>query len=1721
MATKILTGEKLPGIGVGGTKIQSQTDALHWQIDDLLVTAEVGGSHLALSCKSNMQVSANGLPADFVQRAWKQWRDSHGPMQQTTDVLALVTRGRHAAFTALWSDIVSWCSGDDPALAIARIRKTQKHTRIFESIQAPGGSSIATDSETVDLIRHLAVIPLDFQLDQSSSVEEAIARCRTLLQTGHRNEAQSVWTDLVQMATDTRVGSGTLTLCTVWENLRVKYRLKDQPSFEGSWNALRALTLDYKARIETALPSGLVIDRKDDKAKLAALLRNQPIVAVFGESGTGKSALVKMTLDELFPAENQVWLGAEQIDFATSEINRSRLQLAYPLHNVLQGSSRPANVLVIDAAEKLDTDALSRTKLLIQRLAQPTGSASSLPWRVVILSQTEGWRDRLQPLIGQAVHDHLAVETISVEDVRTALRASGDLRWLANRDETVAALTNLRILGWVVQASAVFQAGSPELTSPAAIADRIWAFWTQGQPASQNLLIRLAEREAQFVRSFALSELDATDAIIFQNRPAHLPLRKNARNRIEFEHDLAADWVRFQRLKEISHDVDRWAVLANNPLWGGALRLFGQFLLREPAGTVSEWDEVLSVLEAKGATSAADIMLDALCLDPQAARFLNARAELLFSNGGGRLNRLLRRFLHIATLPSAPEALQNVDRALALYMEDRYRTPIIGLWPAMANFLYAHLAQVAELVSPTVADVCAAWLTTTPLRLHADMPLPFREEFAEIALATARALQVDQGKDVIYVGDGERPIYAAAFSGGWDLPDDVATWALEMAQRRPQAAAVAKKIADAKAKTAADHAKRMKSDPEYRNHQKKLAQRRSIGPVSFLSPRKLPPWPLGPKGRVESDFRHVALHTAALTPLMNLRPELADEIMLAAIIEGNPREEESDSLHFDRVGLEYDAESYPTAFWKSQFLTFLQINPDIALTTLIRLVNFAAERWGHPKKRSSWKPRQTTLMMRDGRKKSYLGDWMVFDWTQQESNSAGHLHCALNGLERWLTLQLDQGADIDRYLERLLNEGNSLAFIGLLVNIAKYRSVLLSGVLMPVLSSESVFWLDAGRVKNSRFNAYAWCRTGEAIFNAARDWAVAPYRQRNLLECVSALIPRDAGVAAFLKAAMSNWKRPEAPKEAIEFSILCAQLDEANYRVNHDPHTGKETVEFDCPEAVKVEAVAFQRASVPKLQNLMLAYRCEQVLQQRDELADRDAEILMGVLTAASTEDDSDDKGRQALNRLAAAATLVVCACAWLSARPNAEEAAKSELRAAVDGVANDFESLGRRRIRFDEPLKFAAYGIFHLWRRGGSEETRWEQALLCILTSGDGHAAGVLGFLAYDHRTVLGERWWRLLQLGTLWSALSMFGPDYDDPPDIAVRWQRWLQWLRARRLSGAPCDESALDPLHTWQRLTRLERARWRRQMAAEDKAWLRASEHETTSHGLDTSFLGSFYGWLLADESRPEGAELAIGRTAILSLWVYEAAFCSEHRDERGEYRLPEKFGYDIIGKLAFYAAHVPAERAPEIWRGVLGLGPAAHHLIEHFVGAWFIELSRSCDAVAFCARWRDMIEFALSAGWAKGGHWFDEQRLLLRLLGFGSEAFLTNLPDAAQTVLGMRELYQRWAEANLQIDEENVTGFAYFLASKPGAGLRIDGVKWLSASFAGASREQYWPDRRGTGDALVNLLDVTLQQNALILRRDQSARDALVALASYLVARQIPTALALQERIKRLR
>ncbi|WP_421729386.1 hypothetical protein [Brevundimonas sp.] len=1304
---QMLLDRSLQGIGAGAERLQFQADALGWRIDDLLVTVGDGPSEsrLALSCKSSLQVSGNGFPNDFITRAWELWDGADaGPMNRSSDFLGLVTRGRHNVFDPLWADIVQWCNESPNAVALARIRKSAKHQKIFESVKRPSGGVEASDEETVALLRRLLVMPLDFQLEPSRDWDDSIELSRTLAASGNLDDAREIWKEVVGLAASKRVVGGAITVDELWSKLRAKFALTHRPDYAASWKMLEAVTDEYRAGIATTLQSGHSVSRTAERDQLARLVEGQTFTLVYGDSGSGKSALVKLLLDER--SDRQVWLGPEQVAVMTSEVHRSKLGLAFPLSEVLATSTSAPSVLVIDAAEKLTVASLTSLKAMLERLVPL--AADPLSWKVIIITQAESWIDRAAALLGQRTVTPFEVIPISADEVRKALLSTSNLHWLANDAQSVEALRNLKMLSWAVQAEGTLHLAQADVTSPSALADRIWGHWTAGRPDVQRLLMKLAQREANFERSFPIADLESGDATALSNAPDVLPLRPTNRNRLVFEHDMAADWSRFQWLKQVAEDTTQWAPLAVNPLWAAALRMLGHFLLREPSGAASAWDVALEDLEKSGDRAASSILLDALCLDPDAHRLLTERAQTLLANGGAMLDRLLKRFLHIATAPRFPSGALTIEPGLALYIEANIRQPIIGRWPAMAVFLYAHRERLAELASPTVSKICEFWLTTMPPALADGSATPFRREFAEIALANARTVQVHKGSGVLYLGDDWEPLYSAALSAARDLPEEIGAWIMEMVRRRPLADDVRERVSQAKERKEQERAQ-----------QPKTAQaKRPSPPISFRNSRDLPAWPLGPDGRIDHQFHKVAVVPAALVPLMHVRPKLAAEALLALLIEGRPVEEFSRNALHEKLGLEYESTSYPTAFWKSPFFQFLQIEPDTALSTLLQLVDFCTDRWVAGRASAGeHAPPSVSVPLPDG-PKAFLGNCAVFDWTQDDDHGYGQLNCALNALERWLTLQLEVGVDIDDYISRILAESKSVAFLGLLTNIAKFQPALLRGVLRPLLASEPLYWFDNWRLGiGNRFVAWAWTREGDAVFEIAKDWALAPYRQQRLIDLSVALVKSSSESAIYVKGAIAEWQRPDEPDEAIDFDSLCAALDPANYRKIPDEENGSDRDEFVLPTRLAEDITRRNSEDAEARREANLPMQLSNVLRSAALLDAESSAFLAGML-----DDNSTDKPNP--NLVAIASTLVARAGDWLLDHPDAETQAHSVLLQATIEVADDHDKIRNDRIRSSRgDMDFAAFGVAHLWIHNG-DDGRWDEPLLRLLTSG--HSAAV-----------------------------------------------------------------------------------------------------------------------------------------------------------------------------------------------------------------------------------------------------------------------------------------------------------------------------------------------------------------------------------------------------------
>lgn len=1711
---KALSGERAPGIDSVVTQVQAQVSTLGWRIDDLLLTSQVAGTprRLAISVKGNFQVTAAGLPADFVTRIWEQWRDPQGPFNRATDGLALVTRGTQQAFDPVWHELKNACSGADTTFALSRIRSNKRQSDVFNSIKNP---CEASDGETIELIRGLHVLPTDFQFAHSDDETQAIAQCRRLLASGSDDEAQALWSKLIEVAKEVRIRSGTIAIPDLFSLLRGQFGLRHHPDFERDWETLSNITADYKARIETELPSGYAVPRAMEKASFQEAVTKNRVTIVFGESGSGKSALVKSVLDHSYPSWNQVWFGPEDLRTALSAARRSALPLAHELSLVLNATVKQQNVLVIDSAERIEAGEFVVVHKLIQAILSNDVEVTEGAWRVVIVTQTQSWAEGEETILrGRKAH-LIEVEALKRDAVKLALLPSPILSWLAAHDETISALTNLRTLAWVIQAGAALGTNADGLASHTAIADRLWKYWTKDSASVQALVMRLAEREASFERSFALTDLVQADVETFSQGPEELPLRLNKQtNRIEFEHDLAADWARFQFLKQIWTDTSQWAAFAVNPLWTNALRMLGQFLLRQPVDIGTAWDVAFGPADEAKNGLAGDILLDALCLDPAAERFLNERVDLLLDNGAKHFTRLLLRFHHIATVPVSGGMGQNA--AIGLYMEAHNRSIVFGRWPPVLRFLIAQRQRLAGLVSSALAKVIETWLTKTPHTLSNGDRMPFRLEMAEMALAMARTVQVEKGYGVMYLTD-EPSLYTAALAGTTDLPTEVGNWAREQAGRRELDADVKRRITEARLKQAKEHAERLKTDAKYKARHE---ERQQIPPSLSSFRERLPPWPLGARGKVDMDFRNACIKANGIQSLMRAQPALAAEILLALIVKSQPEREYGSARTEVDLGLEYPQDAYPTAFWKSPFFPFLQLAPEVALTSLIALVNFCTDRWViEVMNGQTGEAPGVTLQFADGSKKTFPGWRQVFDWPQSNEMGSGNLFCALDALERWLTIQIEADEDITTQIERIFREGNSAALVSVLLNISKYRPSLLKGPLAALITFPNLFFWDDIRVKqvDGNFIGWSWVRGGQAIFEFARDWTLAPHRKRTFLDVVVELLLSNDDVALRLQTLIPTWALPDDPKKALEFKLVFAALDRANYPSEVDENKGAVRQSFVCPDELRLEVLSWQADSAPTLSYLLMPDRCERRLKGGQPLTDEESAHLFNFLQECDAGVDSENENDKSRCRFAAAGTLIALGSAWLSQNPEARKRALEVVRTGVAAVASTTEEIRNQRMgnQRDE-LKFVGYAIMHLWLTDGDRIREWEAAVMRLLTSGDNSAAAVVVGVAYTNRGQLGTVWWRLLRAGILWSGLIMLTPHHGDGDDAESIWGVWLKRLRRFPLTGLDATPDDLDFQRLVEGLERLEFQRRTRRYRAGEQTWRGKPERERGG-SLGGHFLDILFNWLIQGDGT---GNRDLDTRLALRIWDYDATRAKARaKKKHGEYDLPSQgLGYNILQKLGALSIAAPAGKERTIWEPVLVHGPAAHYALQHFIRGMFLRIGEGDDPVAFERVWRATTEYGLAANWAQPGLWFYGEQLICNLLGFGHEDALSRLQPGA--ALRMKDLYKRWATVHLTRDEECITRFCYFLTTNFGAPLRLDGLHWLATTLKESEHSSRWY-REGTGDALVELVVVALSSDAQVLLQDTEARQALVEITAALATKNIPTALALQERIKLLR
>jgi len=643
----------------------------------------------------------------------------------------------------------------------------------------------------------------------------------------------------------------------------------------------------------------------------------------------------------------------------------------------------------------------------------------------------------------------------------------------------------------------------------------------------------------------------------------------------------------------------------------------------------------------------------------------------------------------------------------------------------MVRFLAAHRETVADLMSPSVAELCRTWLSSVPETFADGSPAYLRAECAAIAVDTARSLQVAQEKGVMFLDDSEKPIYSAAFAAAPDLPDAVAAWSLEMAQRLPMRSDVRNKITAYRLEQAQKHTEKMANDPEYRERidQKKQA---SIGIGSYRN--KLPPWPLGPKDRVEHNFRECVTESAALVILMRGQPQVAAELLLAAIIEDDPEEEYDRSPVVENIGIAYDDHAHPTAPWKSPFLHFFWINPDVALDTLIQLVEFCTERWEDTWRHDDEQEAPSISIVVDGQTKRFLGNYSLFDWVHTNSSFSGQLFSALAALEFWLTSLAERPELQKATCASILERSTSVGMIGVLLNVGKHNTNLFQDCLRALLASHELYVWDDHRVDNidHAFDAFGWARDGEILFQAAKQWYGRLYRQQSLRQLAIDFAGDHSQLADYISQASKSWRCPTSRKNAIEFRILRAELNPDNYRASVDS-SGTVQTAFRAPEKLQKEVSRFRQDNSASLQALTLPTQCMQRLAHGGALSSEEAIVL--AATIGRECDETDDEEHFRLARVASASTLVALGGDWLVEQKAIHAEAWSIVRETLGNIPDGSDVFAGGPFEQHQDYSFVVHALVSQFKVCGEVPPDTWRDLLRLLTSGDEPVIGVSVF--------------------------------------------------------------------------------------------------------------------------------------------------------------------------------------------------------------------------------------------------------------------------------------------------------------------------------------------------------------------------------------------------------
>ncbi|WP_373530027.1 AAA family ATPase [Nostoc sp.] len=845
----------------------------------------------------------------------------------------------------------------------------------------------------------------------------------------------------------------------IWQELR------DDKSLEAFWATRGRLVSQsnyWLHAVRHTLGRNLSLPRTDTLSQLQASVLAKRITLLIGPSGSGKSALCKLSIQTIFQnfTFTSLFLHPQDIINFTEAPDYASSRETRRIDELIRKQVIEKPLIVIDDLDDVDNQSFNSVLNFLQNVLANETSTDVRFILVAHLDAESSICEKIAARLGTQISSDNIVKLpqLPINELQSSNVLPGEIANLVQRADEFGPALNLKLLDWLIRSVQENEINTSSFRNDLDLLNWFWCYHVgNGGKVSEEgrALIKISlDLAEKFTPNLSIYKLPVASQILETLMRRDCLRVAEAKEKVAVTHRFIGDCARFRYLLsnrcevEVS-EVSQLATWLRNPLWSQPIRWFALHLAMESEETET-WQELLQEALSGEHLQLVDVLLDGAILSRQPSSVLNVCVgeQIPFF-----IERLFSRLFAIATdaTPDFFGVFESMSASAKLISRERtIGTPKAHLWqPIWLWILEQNIDALIEKPN-LIFKAAEAWLNWGVAERF-----PLRVQIAELILDLAQRVLLrdpDQQKRDCLDDSSSATFTCIVFA--LKLVPERSAWLLR--------ALAGRKIIPAN-----------KLEP---TETSPFLTRPGIGVLSNPHPR-------GPSGQVNDQFREFMLGQRGvyLRAVMRVNAQLGVELLLALTIAPPSYRYEleyrSDVLD-DDLGTEGSDAIDVCTFKFLPFLYLLQINEPLAIDVVETLCQIATnssyqvltnlnQRIDQSERNSEVSELlrlnetdtyELTLIIGDTKKK-FQGERYALYW-HRNSSPPKIVACFLMTLEGWFYSRPTR-EQLEHSISLVLSRSSTVAMLGVLVSLAKWDFSLLSGSLLPLISSlQLLVWLE-------------------------------------------------------------------------------------------------------------------------------------------------------------------------------------------------------------------------------------------------------------------------------------------------------------------------------------------------------------------------------------------------------------------------------------------------------------------------------------------------------------------------------------------------------------------------------------------------------------------------------------------------------------------------------------